>query len=84
MTNIQMLFFAGMFVVCTVTLFAAMYQIYKTNKRLAELESSNKKALDFCNTLYDKLKEIVNKINPLLEAMPDDAEVHEAEIKEGK
>ena len=82
MTNIQMLFFAGMFMVCTVTLFAAMYQIHKTSKRLAELESSNKKTQDFCNTLYDKLKEIVDKINPLLKAMPDDAEVHEAEIKE--
>ena len=62
--------------------FVILYKMQKFDKRVSELEDKNKKALDFCNTLYDKLKEIVDKINPLLKAMPDDAEVHEAEIKE--
>lgn len=59
-------------------------RINKVNTEIDSLKESNKKAIDFCNTLFDKLKEIVNKVNPLLKAAPDNTEVHEAQIKEEK
>ena len=89
MTNIQLLFFSSIFVVMIVAQFVILYKMNKIGSRINDvnteieaLKSSNKKALDFCNTLFDKLKEIVNKVNPLLEAAPDNTEVHEAQIKE--
>ena len=85
MTNIQLLFFSGLFAAMIVAQFVSLYKMRKLEKVTEELKDKNKKSLDFCNTLYDKLKEIVNKINPLLEAAPDTkGEVHEAEIKEAK
>ena len=71
MTNIQLLFFSGLFAAMIVAQFVILYKMRKLEKVTEELQDKSKKALDFCNTLYDKLKEIVNKINPLLEAAPD-------------
>ena len=90
MTNIQLLFFSGTFVAMIAVQFVLLYKMNKVENRINEvngeiesLKSSNKKAIDFCNTLFDKLKEIVNKVNPLLAAAPDkNTDVHEAQIKE--
>jgi hypothetical protein len=85
MTNIQLLFFSGLFAAMIVAQFVILYKMRKLEKVTEELQDKSKKALDFCNTLYDKLKEIVDKINPLLKVAPDTkGEVHEAEIKEAK
>lgn len=83
MTNIQILFLSTLIITNIAIYFVIFVTEYKRNKKVHDLEIENKKIKDYCNTLFDKLKEIVNKINPLLETQSS-GDIQEAMVKNDK
>lgn len=83
MTNIQILFLSVLIVINIAIYFVIFAKEYKRDKRVSNLEAENEKIKDYCNTLFDKLKEIVNKVNPLLASQTNE-DVQEAKVKDNE
>lgn len=88
MTNIQILFFCGLSVVFIGVMFLMLWKVHKVRVEMDNLQKEHteemKKMKELCNKIYEKLKEVVDKVNPLLAgtvSQPND-EVFEAEYAE--
>lgn len=87
MTEIQILFFCGLAAVFIGVMFVLLWYVYKVKMDMANLrkehEAEMQKMKDLCNKIYDKLKEVVDKVNPLLanttSSPTENTEVFEAE-----
>ena len=70
MTNIQIMFFCGLSGVFIATMFLLLWKVHRVNVRISNLEKSYKedfgKLKELSNKIYEKLKEVVEKVNPLL------------------
>jgi len=85
MTDIQILFFCGLSVVFIAVMFLMLWKVHKVQVAMNNLSKEHDeemgKVKDLCNKIYEKLKEVVEKVNPLLAGTVNqpDAEVFEAE-----
>ena len=70
MTNIQILFFCGLSVVFIGVMFLMLWKVHKVRVEMDNLQKEHaeemKKMKELCNKIYEKLKEVVDKVNPLL------------------
>lgn len=83
MQNIQIMFFSVIFTVMLVMYFFLLYRDMKREKQIKSTAKDLVQIKEYCNMLFDKLKEIVDKVNPILKDLPED-NVQEAKIKEEK
>ena len=66
MTNIQVLFFCGLFAVMIAAQFFILWRQYRMNRRMDKLAENDEKFKELSNKIYEKLKEVVDAVNPLL------------------
>lgn len=70
MTDIQIFFFCVLTTVLIISEIVLLWQFYrlksKIKKTTEQYEENIEKMRSLCNKIYDKLKEVVDKVNPLL------------------
>ena len=66
MTNIQVLFFCGLFAIMIAAQFFILWRQYRMNRRMDKLAENDEKFKELSNKIYEKLKEVVDAVNPLL------------------
>lgn len=70
MSNIQIFFFCVLTTILTISEIVLLWQYHrlkaKIKKTTEQYEENIEKMKSLCNKIYDKLKEVVDKVNPLL------------------
>jgi len=88
MTNIQILFFCALTIVFIGVMFLLLWKVHKVETRIdgveKKYEENINKLKDICTDIYGKLKEVVDRVNPLLADKMTDEEVFEAEFTDNE
>lgn len=74
MENIQILFFSGMITANIFLYFFIFWREKNREKRVKTIEENYVKVVDLYNSLFEKLKEVVVKVNPLIAAYDDNSD----------